>query len=61
MRYPVSTRSTRAERRARATQGPLRGRAKPAARWRDSSTGRITSALAPPGDRTTYPLDEGLS
>ena len=33
---------------------------KPAARWRDSSPGRITSALAPSGDRPMYSLDEGL-
>ena len=51
----------RAERRARATQGPLRGPAKPAARWRDSSTGRITSALAPSAHRPMYPSDEGQS
>jgi len=37
----------RAERRARATQGPLRGPAKPA---------RI-----PSGDRPLYPADEGLN
>ena len=37
----------RAERRARATQGPLRGMAKPA---------RI-----PLGGRLRYPADEGLS
>jgi len=40
-------RMTRAERRARATQMPLRGPTKPA---------RI-----PTGDRPTYPSDEGLS
>ena len=36
----------RAERRARATRGPLRGPAKP--------------ALVPSGDRLTYSSDEGL-
>jgi len=41
------TSSRRAERRARATQGPLRGPAKPA---------RI-----PSGDRPTYSSAEGLS
>jgi len=42
----------RAERRA----APKR-----AARWRGLSTGQTTSTLAPSGDRTTYPSDEGLS
>ena len=41
MRHPMSTR-LRAERRAAP---------KPAARWRDASPGRITSALAPLGER----------
>lgn len=46
MKHEVLT-GSRAERRARAAQGPLRGPAKPA---------RI-----PAGNRPTYPLDEGLS
>jgi hypothetical protein len=33
---------------------------KPAARWRDSSTGRLTSALTPSGDRPAYSPDEGF-
>ena len=33
---------------------------KPAARWRDSSTGRAMSALAPSGDRSTYSSSEGF-
>ena len=41
--------------------GRAPGRPKPAARWRDSSTGRATSALAPSGDRPMYPSDEGSS
>jgi hypothetical protein len=34
---------------------------KPAARWHGPSTGRPMSALAPSGDRPTYPSDEGLT
>jgi hypothetical protein len=34
---------------------------KSAARWRDLSAGQLTSALAPSGDRPTYPSDEGQS
>lgn len=33
----------------------------PTARWREPSTGRLTSALAPLGDLPMYPSDEGLS
>ena len=51
MRHPVSP-WRRPERR---------GALKPAARWRDSSTGRITSALAPSAHRPMYPSDEGQS
>jgi hypothetical protein len=31
----------------------------PVASWHESSTGRFVSALAPSGDRPTYPSDEG--
>jgi hypothetical protein len=48
----VSTRLQRAERRAVP---------KPAVPWRDASTGRITSAVTPSGDRPMYSSDEGLS
>ncbi len=50
MNATVVPSSERAERRAAP---------KPAARWRDPSTGRLTSALAPSGDRLRHSADEG--
>ena len=47
---PKSTGRERTERRAAP---------KPAARWRNPPTGRLASALAPLGDRLTYPSGEG--
>ncbi len=47
MRFPLLADLARAERRARATQWPLRGPAKP--------------ARVPSGDRPRYAADEGLS
>ena len=76
MNSPKSIEAERAERRAAIGQRPLvfgrhgqsAGTArvrpqftKPAARWRHPPTGRLASALAPAGDRLTYPSDEGLS
>ena len=43
-----------------AERAERRAAPKPAARWRESSAGRLTSALAPSGDRPVYPPDEGL-
>ena len=76
MRPSMSIEAQRAERRATIGQRPMvLGRhrqsagtahvrpqfTKPAARWRKPPTGRLASALAPSGDRSTYPSDEGLS
>ncbi|MDO9096078.1 MAG: branched-chain amino acid ABC transporter permease [Rubrivivax sp.] len=43
-----------------AARAERRAAPKPAVRRREPSTGRSTSGLTPPGDRPTYPSDEGL-
>ena len=58
VRGPQPEQTAHAE-RARMTLDPRRAAPQRAAHWRDSSTRRIKSALAPMGDRPTFSSGEG--